>query len=186
MTNKTKRTGLVRKYGACSAAIALAALASLGAGKAVKANQQAASAYPKSDKYFQETYEGTVIYDEKIKEYFDALEKYLTSRLSGIDKKVEEAAQKPGIPGPMGPAGPQGPKGDKGDPGAPGERGPAGPKGDTGEAGPRGEQGPAGQAGERGPKGDTGAPGPKGEKGDTGATSTCLPQKDSSLVRGNA
>ncbi|HEK9570561.1 TPA: collagen-like protein, partial [Streptococcus equi subsp. equi] len=122
MTNKTKRTGLVRKYGACSAAIALAALASLGAGKAVKADQPAALKYPEPRDYFLHTREGDVIYDEDIKRYFEDLEAYLTARLGGIDKKVEEAAQKPGIPGPTGP---QGPKGDKGDPGAPGERGPA-------------------------------------------------------------
>ncbi|MCD3535237.1 hypothetical protein KP766_11860 [Streptococcus equi subsp. equi] len=65
---QNKRTGLVRKYGACSAAIALAALASLGAGKAVKADQPAALKYPEPRDYFLHTREGDVIYDEDIKD----------------------------------------------------------------------------------------------------------------------
>ncbi|HEL0024983.1 TPA: collagen-like protein, partial [Streptococcus equi subsp. zooepidemicus] len=171
MTNKTKRTKLMRRYGICSAVVALTALASLGAAGNAQAEEDLGLAkYPDPRK---EIKANNGFQDYEARKYLHTLKSFFESYLKGL----EQQAKKGGPQGPEGPAGPRGergepgPKGDKGDPGVPGPQGPEGQRGEQGPAGPAGapgEAGPKGDKGEPGKQGPTGPQGPRGEKGEQG------------------
>ncbi|WP_237699436.1 collagen-like protein [Streptococcus equi] len=138
--NKNKRA---RNYGLCSAAIALAAVASLGTAGSAKA-EEAAQLKDLPNPTDRIEYSVWDTNDYKAREYLGDLYDFLKSYLGGLEKQAK-------TPGPQGPAGPKGEKGEKGD------TGPMGPQG------LKGEDGKDGAPGEKGEKGDPGIQGPKGD-----------------------
>ncbi|HEL0165594.1 TPA: collagen-like protein, partial [Streptococcus equi subsp. zooepidemicus] len=107
--NKNKRA---RNYGLCSAAIALAAVASLGTAGSAKAEEaKTLDQLPNPEEQILYNYWDTN--DQKAREYLGDLYGFLKSYLGELEKKAKEP----------GPAGPKGEKGEKGDPGIQGPKG---------------------------------------------------------------
>lgn len=154
MTQKLRQNKHARKYGLCSAAIALATVASLGAAGSAKAEMtRSAADYPDPAKEI--TYSRWRTEDNGARQYLHKLKEFLVPYLEELEKQAK-------VPGPQGPAGPQGEKGDKGDQGP---AGPQGEKGDKGDQGPAGPQGPKGDKGDRGENGHNGFNGQNGPEG---------------------
>lgn len=159
MTTKLKCTRVMRQYGICSAALALATLASLGVASTAQAE---APEYPKTSEFswYPRPYETL---QDDVEKFLNRLKAHLEYRLQEFENRQTELETREqesiGQPGPVGP------KGQRGDIGP---RGPMGPKGPVGEDGRDGQPGPSGPVGPKGPTGDQGLRGDQGAKGERG------------------
>ncbi|MFP9226275.1 collagen-like protein [Streptococcus equi subsp. zooepidemicus] len=177
MTTKEKQTKLMRRYGICSAALALAILASLGTASTAQAE---APEYPKTSEFswYPRPYETL---QDDVEKFLNRLKIHLEYRLqefesrqTQLETRERESIGQPGPVGPkgqrgdIGPRGPMGPKGPVGEDGRDGQPGPSGPVGPKGPTGDQGIKGPKGDRGAQGPRGDQGAKGERGERGDQG------------------
>lgn len=127
MMNKIKHTKLMRRYGVCSLAVTLAAVASLGTAGNVRAEPKKLTDYPDPAK----TINWRKLGDEEVRKYLHTLKGFFESYLENLEQRANQ-------PGPVGPAGPRG------------ERGEVGPQGPKGDQGLQGDQGPRGEKGEQG------------------------------------
>ncbi|HEK9208893.1 TPA: collagen-like protein, partial [Streptococcus equi subsp. equi] len=147
----------IRKYSVCSAAIALATMASLGtAGNARAEDYTRLESYPDPAELIRDG-----LGDGEVRVYLHTLRQFMQTYLQNLELQAKKG-------GPQGPVGPAGPRGERGEQGPVGPMGPRGDKGETGETGPKGEQGPAGPKGDRGERGEKGEQGQRGEKGEQG------------------
>ncbi|HEK9098761.1 TPA: collagen-like protein, partial [Streptococcus equi subsp. zooepidemicus] len=177
MTTKLKCTRVMRQYGICSAALALATLASLGVASTAQAE---APEYPKTSEFswYPRPYETL---QDDVEKFLNRLKAHLEYRLqefenrqTELETREQESIGQPGPVGPkgqrgdIGPRGPMGPKGPVGEDGRDGQPGPSGPVGPKGPTGDQGIKGPKGERGAQGPRGDQGAKGERGERGDQG------------------
>lgn len=177
MTTKLKCTRVMRQYGICSAALALATLASLGVASTAQAE---APEYPKTSEFswYPRPYETL---QDDVEKFLNRLKAHLEYRLqefenrqTELETREQESIGQPGPVGPkgqrgdIGPRGPMGPKGPVGEDGRDGQPGPSGPVGPKGPTGDQGIKGPKGDRGAQGPRGDQGAKGERGERGDQG------------------
>ncbi|HEL1096948.1 TPA: collagen-like protein, partial [Streptococcus equi subsp. zooepidemicus] len=136
----------IRKYSVCSAAIALATMASLGtAGNARAEDYTRLESYPDPAELIRDG-----LGDSEVRVYLHTLRQFMQTYLQNLELQAKKG-------GPQGPVGPAGPRG---------ERGEAGPKGDRGERGEKGEQGQRGEKGEQGQRGEKGEKGEKGQRGE--------------------
>lgn len=142
MTTKLKCTRVMRQYGICSAALALATLASLGVASTAQAE---APEYPKTSEFswYPRPYETL---QDDVEKFLNRLKAHLEYRLQEFENRQTELETREqesiGQPGPVGPKGPTGDQGIKG------------PKGERGAQGPRGDQGAKGERGGRDNQGD--------------------------------
>ncbi|HEK9998591.1 TPA: collagen-like protein, partial [Streptococcus equi subsp. zooepidemicus] len=126
----------IRKYSVCSAAIALATMASLGtAGNARAEDYTRLESYPDPAELIRDG-----LGDGEVRVYLHTLRQFMQTYLQNLELQAKKAGQ----PGPVGPAGPRGERGEAG------PQGPVGPRGETGPAGPAGPIGPKGEAGPQG------------------------------------
>ncbi|HEK9571100.1 TPA: cell surface protein, partial [Streptococcus equi subsp. equi] len=107
MINKRKKK-LIYRYGVCSAAVILAALASLGTCKEAKA-LSGPPGYPLTRDFSRNFLE------ENTAKYLDQLREHLQHRFSELESLTRKLEKEGGTRGPAGPPGPAGPKGERGE-----------------------------------------------------------------------